>query len=428
MTTHSETDSLTSRILARASGRNRVEVGETIIARVDKVVIHDVTGPLALDILDNLKARVTNPERVYVFLDHYSPSPSIPASNIHRRFRVFAKESNINNFFDVGEGVCHQVMVEGFVRPGEVVVGADSHTTTYGALSAFATGIGSSEAAYAMLTGKLWFKVPEPLYIKVSGAMPEYVCGKDVILSLLGVLGQEGANYKALEFTGSGLKSLSMSDRLTIANMSVEAGAKNAMFPLDDVAVEYIKDFGPPLDLDSLNYLKPFDVKTPQHTVELSVLEPMVARPHSPANVAVVGDVEGTKIDVAFLGSCTNGRYDDIAITARVLKGKRVSRDVRLIVTPASRRVLERSLEEGLIRILVNAGAIITPPGCGACFGANLGVVGDDEVVISSSNRNFVGRMGSPKARIYLASAATVAASALEGHIADPRPFLRVGS
>lgn len=421
-----EAESLTSRILAKASGKRRVEVGETVIARVDKVVIHDVTGPIALDIVDDLKARVPDPERVYIFLDHYSPPPSIQASNIHGRFRAFARKNNIINFFDVGDGVCHQVMVEGLVRPGEVIVGADSHTTTYGALSAFATGIGSSEAAYVMLTGRLWFKVPEPLYVKVVGVMPKYACGKDVILSLLGVLGQEGANYKALEFTGPGLKSLSMSDRLTIANMSVEAGAKNAIFPLDDITVEYAKSFGLPIDLCGLSYLKPFDAETSHFTVDLSALEPMVAKPHSPANVAKVGDVEGTKIDMAFIGSCTNGRYEDIAIAARILKGRRISRDVRLIVTPSSRRVLIRSLEEGLVRILIDAGAIVTPPGCGACFGANLGVAGDDEVVISSSNRNFVGRMGSPKAKIYLASPATVAASALEGHITDPRPFLGV--
>lgn len=425
---HVEVPSLTLRILARASGRKRVEVGETVVARVDKVVIHDVTGPIALDVVEELKTGVPDPERVFVFLDHYSPPPSIPASNIHRRFRAFIRESGIRNFFDVGEGVCHQVMVEGLVKPGEVIVGADSHTTTYGALSVFATGIGSSEAAYAMLTGKLWFKVPEPLYVKVIGAMPEYACGKDVILSLLGVLGQEGANYRALEFIGPGLKSLSISDRLTIANMSVEAGAKNAIFPLDDVTLQYVRSFGLSIDSSKLDYLKPFEVENPHYEVDLSTLEPMVAKPHSPANVAKAGDVEGTRIDMAFIGSCTNGRYEDLFIAARILKGRRVSRDVRLLITPASKRVFIKALEEGLIRILAEAGAIITPPGCGACFGANLGVAGDDEVVISSSNRNFVGRMGSPKARVYLASPATVAASALTGHITDPRSFLRVGA
>ncbi len=417
-------NSITARILARASGKDRVEVGETVVAKVDKVMIHDVTGPIALDIIDDLKAGIPSPENLYVFLDHYSPSPSISASNIHRRFRIFAKTHKVANFFDVGEGVCHQVMVEGVVRPGEVVVGADSHTTTYGALAAFATGVGSTEAAYAILTGKLWFKVPEPLHVRLEGTLPSYVNGKDVVLSILGVLGQEGANYRALEFGGPGLRALSMSDRFTIANMSVECGAKNAVFPIDDITVNYLEEFGILPNSSSLSYLKPYEVESPHLTLNLDALEPMVAKPHSPANVVPVSDVEGVRVDTAFIGSCTNGRYEDLLIAAKILKGRRVSKDVRLVVTPASRRVLVRALQDGLIKILLDAGAVVTPPGCGACFGGHLGVAGDDEVVISSSNRNFVGRMGSPKARIYLASPATVAASALEGCITDPRHYL----
>lgn len=419
------TDSITAKILAKASGRDRVEVGETVVARVDKVMIHDVTGPITLDIIEDLKTQVPNPESLYVFLDHYSPSPSTPASNIHRRFRIFARANRIENFFDVGEGVCHQVMVEGRVKPGEVVVGADSHTTTYGALAAFSTGIGSSEAAYAILTGKLWFRVPEPLYVRVDGVLPKYACGKDVILSVLGVLGQEGANYRALEFTGPGLRTLGMSDRLTIANMSVECGAKNAMFPLDEVLVDYMEGLNTSLDLRHLSYLKPSEVERPHLTLDLNSLEPMVAKPHSPANVAPVSSVEGVRIDAAFIGSCTNGRYEDLLAAAKILKGRRVSRDVRLVVTPASKKVLTKALQDGLVKTLLDAGAVVTPPSCGACFGGHLGVVGDDEVVISSSNRNFVGRMGSPKAKIYLASPITVVASALEGCVTDPRRYLR---
>lgn len=417
-------DSLTAKILARASGRDRVEVGETVVATVDKVMIHDVTGPITLDLIDNLNARIPKPESLYIFLDHYSPSPSIPASGIHRRFRIFARTNGVINFFDVGEGVCHQVMVEGIVKPGEVVVGADSHTTTYGALAAFSTGIGSSEAAYAILTGRLWFKVPEPLYVRLDGALPSYASGKDIILSVLGILGQEGANYKALEFAGPGLRTLSMSDRLTVANMSVECGAKNAIFPLDEVTLDYVREFNTPIDLSSLSYLRTAKVESPHLTLDLSTLEPMVAKPHSPANVAPVPSVEGVSIDAAFIGSCTNGRYEDLLAAARILKGRRVSKDVRLIVTPASKRVLMRALQDGLIKMLLDAGAVVTPPSCGACFGGHLGVVGDDEVIISSSNRNFVGRMGSPKAKIYLASPVTVAASALEGCVTDPRRYL----
>ncbi|MEM0297511.1 MAG: 3-isopropylmalate dehydratase large subunit [Zestosphaera sp.] len=417
-------DSITAKILARASGRDRVEVGETVVAAVDKVMIHDVTGPITLDLIDDLKAKIPKPESLYIFLDHYSPSPSTSASNIHRRFRMFARANGVTNFFDVGEGVCHQVMVEGTVKPGEVVVGADSHTTTYGALAAFSTGIGSSEAAYAILTGRLWFKVPEPLYVRLDGMLPNYSSGKDVILSILGALGQEGANYKALEFSGPGLRTLSMSDRLTVANMSVECGAKNAIFPLDEVTIDYMRRFNTPLDLSSLNYLRPAKVESPHLALDLSILEPMVAKPHSPANVAPVSSVEGVRIDAAFIGSCTNGRYEDLLAAAKILKGRRISKDVRLVVTPASKEVFVRALQDGLIQILLDAGAVVTPPSCGACFGGHLGVAGDDEVVISSSNRNFIGRMGSPKAKIYLASPVTVAASALEGCIADPRRYL----
>lgn len=417
-------DSITAKILARASGRDRVEVGETVVAKVDKIVIHDVTGPITLDIIDDLKVRIPKPKNLYIFLDHYSPSPSIPASNIHRRFRMFARANGITNFFDVGEGVCHQVMVEGIVKPGEVVVGADSHTTTYGALAAFSTGVGSSEAAYAILAGKLWFKVPETLYVRFDGALPNHATGKDVILSILGVLGQEGANYKALEFSGPGLRTLSMSDRLTIANMSVECGAKNAIFPLDEVTIDYMRRFNTSLDLSDLSHLRPTKVENPHLALDLNTLEPMVAKPHSPANVVPVSSVEGVRIDAAFIGSCTNGRYEDLLAVAKILKGRRISEDVRLVVTPASKGVLVRALQDGLIQILLDAGAVVTPPSCGACFGGHLGVAGDEETVISSSNRNFIGRMGSPKAKIYLASPITVAASALEGCITDPRRYL----
>ena len=417
--------SLTAKILAKASGKEKVEVGETVIAKVDKVVIHDVTGPITLEVIEELKYQIREPEKLYVFLDHYSPSPSVPASNIHRKFRSFFSNYPQTKFFDIGEGICHQVMVEGNVLPGEVVVGADSHTTTYGALAAFSTGVGSTEAAYAILTGKLWFKVPEPLYVKLDGELPRYVCGKDVILRILGIIGQEGANYKSLEFLGSGLKSLSMSDRLTIANMSVEGGAKNAVFPLDGTLISYLEGFGQHIELGKLAYLRPPDGVNPDLVIDLSRLDPMVAKPHSPANVSPVGDVEGLKIDAAFIGSCTNGRYEDLLVAAEILKGRRVSRSVRLIITPASKKILSKILENGIAKIFLDAGAVITPPSCGACFGGHLGVVGDEEVIISSSNRNFVGRMGSPKAKIYLASPATVAASAIEGRITDPRNYLR---
>jgi len=419
--------SLTVEILARASGREKVEVGEVVVAKVDRVMMHDATGSISLDVIEELKMNMFDPSKIYIILDHYSPSPSISASNIHRRLREFARREKIHNLFDVGEGICHQLMVEGIVKPGEVIVGADSHTTTYGALSAFATGVGSTEVAYAMITGTLWFRVPEPLYIRVDGCLPPYVSGKDVILKILNETGEDGANYKSMEFFGPGLKTLGMSDRLTIANMSVEGGAKNAIFPLDEIALNYFKDLIVHIDVESLSFLKPIDPKEqkPDIVVDLNSLEPMVAKPHSPANAAPVHEIEGVKIDMAFIGSCTNGRYEDLHQAAKILKGRRVAKDVRLIITPASKKVLMRALEDGLIKIFLEAGAVITPPGCGACFGGHMGIAGDNENIISSSNRNFRGRMGSPKANIYLASPLTVAASAIEGYITDPRKYLR---
>ena len=419
-------ESLTARILARASGKKRVEPGETVTAKVDKVMIHDVTGPISVEVIEKLGIKkLSNPDNVFIILDHYAPPPSIVAANIHRKLRGFARKFGIKNVIDVCEGICHQVMVEGIIKPGDVVVGADSHTTTGGALAAFATGIGSTEAAYAMITGELWFKVPKPLFIKFEGQLPAYASGKDVILHILGQIGADGATYKAVEFSGSGLKSLSMDDRLCIANMALEGGAKNAIFPLDDVTINYFKELGVELDLTKLNYLKPVNIDKPELVVDLASIEPMVSKPPSPANAVPVGDVEGVKVDVAFIGSCTGGRYEDLFVAAKILKNRRVARDVRLIVIPASKRIYKKALENGLIKMFMDSGAIVCPPSCGPCFGGHLGVAGDDDVVITASNRNFRGRMGSPKAKIYLASPATVAASAIEGSITDPRKYLR---
>ena len=419
-------ESLTARILAKASGRTRVEPGECVTAKIDKIMIHDVTGPIAVNVIEEVGVeKLSNPDGIFIILDHYSPPPNTVAANIHRKLRDFAKKFGIKNIIDICVGICHQVMVEGIIRPGDVVIGADSHTTTGGALAAFATGVGSTEAAYAMITGELWFKVPEPLFIEFEGRLPAYASGKDVILYILSLIGADGATYRAMEFAGSGLKSLGMSDRLCIANMAVEGGAKNAIFPLDDITINYFKELGIELDLTKLSYLKPIDINSPELTIDLASIEPMVSKPPNPANAVPVGDVEGTKIDMAFIGSCTGGRYEDLLIAAKILKNRRVSPDVRLIIIPASMNVYRKALENGLVKIFIDAGAILCPPSCGPCFGGHLGVTGDDEVVISSSNRNFKGRMGSPKARIYLASPATVAASAIEGFITDPRPYLR---
>ncbi len=419
--------SLTQRILARASGRKRVEPGEIVVAKIDRVMIHDITGPIAVKVLQELGVKdLFDPTKIYVIIDHASPAPTVPAANLHKMLREFAKSFG-TQLYDVGEGVCHQIMVEGIVRPGEVVVGADSHTTTYGALAAFSTGIGSTETAYAMARGELWFRVPETILFKLEGRPQEHVCGKDLILRIIGEIGVDGARYKSMEFTGPGLKHLSMNDRLTVANMSVEAGAKNALFPLDEETIRYMNSFGVEVDASSLGYLRQPDEEAVQEriTIDLSELQPMVAKPSSPGNSVPVTEAEGIPIDQAFIGSCTNGRFEDLVMAAKILRGRKVKRGVRLIVAPASKRVLMKALETGIIKTLLEAGAVVGPPTCGPCYGGHMGVMGDDETVITASNRNFIGRMGSPKAKIYLASPATVAASAVEGEITDPRKFMR---
>jgi len=416
---------LTHRILAIASGKDEVKPGEIIIAKIDKAMLHDVTGPLAIRTFNKIASelkitKVFDPNKIFIILDHYAPPPSIKAANIHRELRNFARKYGVN-LIDVNEGICHQVMVEGLISPGEVIVGADSHTTTYGAIGAFATGIGSTEIAYVLAMGKLWFRVPEVINIYLEGTLPKFTNGKDVILKILSILGTDGANYKSLEFMGPGVKNLSMSDRLTIANMCVEAGAKSALFPVDEVTMEYLKRYHSNIKVPE--YVR--DVRGDPHIeINLSELEPLIARPHSPANVVRVKDIEGMEIDLAFIGSCTNGRLEDLRIASKILKGRKVNKNVRLIITPASRRVYLQALREGIIDVFIQAGAIVTNPSCGVCFGGHLGVAGDDEVIISSSNRNFIGRMGSPKAKIYLANPAVVAASAIEGRITDPRNLL----
>jgi len=415
--------SLALRILAEHSGVGAVEPGEIVYARVDKVMINDVTGPMALSVLADADAEdLVNPEKVevHVVMDHYSPPHNWDSANAHRRLRDFARKHRCV-LHDVGSGVAHQLLAEGIVKPGDLVVGADSHTLTYGALSSFATGIGSSEAAYAMATGELWFKAPEPLYVEVRGRFHAGVTGKDLALYLLKVLGPVGALYRSVEFVGSSLRHVSMPDKLTVANMMVEAGAKTAIFPYDDVTEYWLRMHGVmpermwrELTLDPGG---PADIE-----VDLSELEPLIAEPPMPTRVRRVTDLEGTEVDLVFVGSCTNGRYEDMVALARLLKGRRVR--TRLIVIPASVKVLKQMTSEGVLNTLLEAGAVIGVPGCGPCFGAHMGVAGDGEVVVSTANRNFPGRAGPPTAKVYLASPYTAAAAALTGRITDPRPLL----
>jgi len=413
---------ISEKILAKASGKKSVSPGEIVEAVVDMAMINEITGPLAIEAFHKIGVKkVWDNKRIVMVLDHQVPADSVKSAELHKIMREFAKEQHIPNFYDVGfGGVCHQVMVEkGHVRPGELIVGADSHTCTYGALGALGTGIGSTEIAAVFATGKIWLKVPETTKINAKGSFQKFVTAKDLILNVIGQVGADGATYKAMEFAGSTIERLSLSERMTLCNMAVEAGAKTGIVNPDEKTLAYVKsrtDWSfEPLKSDlNANYEKTIDVSVDK-------LEPQVACPHSVDNVKAVSEVEGTPINQAFIGSCTNGRIEDLRLAASIIKGRKVKDGVRMLVTPASQEVYLDALKEGLLEIFVESGAYVCSPTCGACFGGHMGLLADGETCISSSNRNFVGRMGSPKAKIYLASPATVAASAVKSEITDPR-------
>jgi 3-isopropylmalate/(R)-2-methylmalate dehydratase large subunit len=385
--------------------------------------VQDTTGPLTIrQFKESGFEALAKPQQTIIFLDHAAPSPAQQLSNDHILLRRFAEETSCR-VYEVGEGICHQLVAEKFANPRDIIVGADSHTVTAGALGAFATGMGSSDVAVVLALGKTWFRVPESFLIELKGAFPRGVYAKDLILYLIGQIGADGANYKALEFGGKALARMTMSQRLTIANMAVEAGAKVGLFPADKVARDFLAEQGrgdnyKPLYPDAeANYERVI-------SVNLSQLEPMLSLPHAVDNVRPVTGVKGIKIQQAFIGTCTNGRLEDLAVAAGILKGKKKHPGTRLVVAPASRQVLIRAVEKGYIQSLLESGAIILPPGCAACLGLHQGVLGDGEVCLSTSNRNFKGRMGNPQAMIYLASPATAAASAIRGEITDPREMM----
>lgn len=410
------------KILARASGKKEVSPGEIVEAKVDMAMVNEITGPLAIKAFHEIGIeKVWDNQRIVMVLDHQIPADSVKSAELHKIMRKFAKKQEIQHFYDVGfGGVCHQVMVEkGHVRPGELIVGADSHTCTYGALGAFGTGIGSTEMAAVFATGRIWLKVPETIKISVTGTFQKFVTAKDLILNVIGQIGADGALYKAIEFNGPTIESLSISERMTLCNMAVEAGAKTGIINPDEKTILYVRNRThepfKPLTSD-------FDAEY-EKTIEIDVsgLEPQIACPHSVDNVKSASEVEGTPINQAFIGSCTNGRIEDLRLAAEIIKGRKISNGVRFLVTPASQEVYLQALREGLLETFVEAGACVCNPTCGACFGGHMGLLADGETCISSSNRNFIGRMGSPKAKIYLASPATVAASAIKGEITDPR-------
>ncbi len=410
---------LAEKILSNRSSAD-VKAGDIAIARVDLAFVQDTTGPLTVRqfMATGFKA-LANPERTLLFLDHAAPSPSKELSNDHTLLRRFAKEKGAR-LSDVGGGVCHQIVLESYASPGEVIVGSDSHTVTAGGLCAFATGMGSTDVAVAMGLGRTWFRVPESFNIALTGKFKAMVTSKDLIISLIGKLGADGATYKSLEFTGPGVKNVNMSQRFTVANMAVEAGAKVGLFPADELTKAFLEENGRG---DKYVPLFPDDDAVYEREVkfDLGKLEPMVSRPHTVDNVARAKDLKGTKIQQVFIGTCTNGRLEDLGVAAGILKGKKAHPDTRLVVAPASRRVFLEAMKKGYIQTLVESGAAIVTTGCAGCLGLHQGVLADGEACLSTANRNFKGRMGNPEAFIYLSSPATAAASAIAGEIVDPR-------
>jgi 3-isopropylmalate/(R)-2-methylmalate dehydratase large subunit len=413
---------IVEKILARASGKGEVSSGEIVEANIDVAMMHDLTGPLAIESFRKIGAKkVWDNQRIIVILDHIVPASSVKSAELHKVVRKFAEEQKIDNFYDVGQGgVCHQVMPEkGHVRPGELIVGADSHTCTYGAFGAFATGIGSTEMAAVFVTGTLWFKVPEVIKVNVTGRFQNFVTPKDLILNIISRIKADGAIYNGIEFAGTTIQNMSVDGRMVLCNMAVEMGAKTGIIEPDETTLNYVKSrttkpFKPAKsDLDA-TYKKVLDV-------DVTDLEPQVSCPHSVDNVKPISEVDKVEVDQAFIGSCTNGRLEDLRLATKLLEERKVRKEVRLLVIPASQEVYLEALKEGLVKTFLEAGAIVCNPTCGPCLGGHLGLLAPGETCISSSNRNFVGRMGSPKAYVYLASPATVAASAVTGKVTDPR-------
>jgi 3-isopropylmalate/(R)-2-methylmalate dehydratase large subunit len=417
---------ITEKILARAAGKDRVSAGDVVFANVDKVMVHDVSGPGVMMVLRELERKgksikVWDPDRVWIAEDHFVPAvDKIAAENIVT-LESLSKRFGIKKHFRYGMGqygICHTLShEEALVLPGEVYVGGDSHTNTTGALGCFATGMGHTDIAYVLMHGRIWFKVPETLLFKLEGKIPEYIMAKDIILKIIGDNGTDVANYKAMQFSGSAIKEMPMDERFTLTNMTTEAGAKNGIIEPDEKTIVYIRErtdapFKAIKGDEDAEYEDVF-------TYEVDRLEPIVAKPYSPANIAYARELSSVEIDKAYIGSCTGAKYTDLLEAARILKGKRSK--VRLEVLPASQSIYMRALKDGLINIFLEAGAVIGPPTCGACCGAHMGVLAKDEVCVSTTNRNFPGRMGHVESKTYLASPKVVAASAVTGKITDPR-------
>ena len=410
------------KILSKKSGKD-ITLGCIVEVEPDLCMSHDNAGLVIKKFREIGKTTVWNTEKILIILDHRAPAESIKTANEHKIIRDFVAEQGIETFFEIGEGICHQVVVEKlFILPGQIGIGTDSQTTSYGSIGAFSTGIGATEMAAVWATGQIWFKVPESYKVTIKGNLPTGVFSKDVILHIIGDIGCDGAIYKSIEFYGETVEKMTISDRFVLSNLSMEMGAKSAVVPFDRITEKYIRNkgvfaFEPVFADNDAQYEKTFEY-------DVSNLEPQVAFPHSVDNVKPVSQANGIKVNQVFIGSCTNGRVDDLEISAKILKGKNIDKNVRLIIGPASKEIYSISLKKGLLDTFLNAGAVIINPGCGPCLGAHQGIIGDGEVAVTTTNRNFKGRMGSTKGEVYLTSPATAAASAIKGEITDPREFL----
>jgi len=413
---------MTQKILAAHAGLDKVEAGQLIEADLDLVLGNDITSPVAIKEMEKMKVDgVFHKDKIALVPDHFVPNKDIKSAEHCKCVREFAYKNEITNYFEVGQmGIEHALLPEkGLTVAGDVIIGADSHTCTYGALGAFSTGVGSTDMAAGMATGKAWFKVPSAIKFNLVGKMPQWVSGKDVILHIIGMIGVDGALYKSMEFVGEGVKNLSMDDRFTIANMAIEAGGKNGIFPVDDLAIEYMKEHSTkPYTIYEADEDAVYDE---EYTIDLSALRPTIAFPHLPENTKTIDEItEEVKIDQVVIGSCTNGRLDDLRVAAKVLEGRKVKNGIRCIIIPATQAIYLQAMEEGLLKIFIEAGAVVSTPTCGPCLGGYMGILAAGERCVSTTNRNFVGRMGHVESEIYLASPAVAAASAVTGKISCP--------
>lgn len=412
---------MTQKILAAHAGKDSVKSGDFVEANLDIVLGNDITTPVAIHEFKKMtEGQVFDKNKVVIVMDHFVPAKDIQTANMAKETKQFVKEQDILNYFEVGRsGIEHALLPEkGLVVAGELVIGADSHTCTYGALGAFSTGIGSTDMAAGMARGKGWFKVPSAIKFNLTGKLNKYISGKDVILHIIGMIGVDGARYKSMEFVGEGVSSLSMDDRFTISNMAIEAGAKNGIFPVDEKTRAYMKEHS---EKEWKEYTPDADaIYDEEYDIDLSSIKSTISFPHLPENTKTIDEVEEIKVDQVVIGSCTNGRMQDMREAAAIMKGHQAHEDVRVIIIPATQKIFQQCMQEGLADIFIDFGAVFSTPTCGPCLGGHMGIIGDGEVAVSTTNRNFVGRMGAKDSKIYLASPAIAAASAITGYISSP--------